>query len=57
MEREEKKIQKKQIFEQHLGDFLENSISKRMVQKDLLAPVLPDKPEKKTWYRVPAQRR
>ena len=49
----EKRKIRKQILEQHLGDFLENSISKRIVEKDLLAPVLPEKPEKKVWYRVP----
>ncbi len=49
----EKRKLRKQMLEQHLGDFLENSISKRIVEKDLLAPVLPEKPEKKVWYRVP----
>ena len=49
----EKRKIRKQMLEQHLGDFLENSISKRIVEKDLLAPVLPEKPEKKVWYRVP----
>ena len=44
---------RKQMLEQHLGDFLENSISRRIVEKDLLAPVLPENPEKKKWYRVP----
>ncbi len=50
--REKRKI-RKQMLEQHLGDFLENSIGKRIVDKDMQAPILPENPEKKIWYRVP----
>ncbi len=45
----EKRIERKQ----KLGDFVENSIGKTIVDRDLLAPVLPNNPEKKVWYKVP----
>ncbi|WP_408070881.1 pectin acetylesterase-family hydrolase [Butyrivibrio sp. JL13D10] len=37
---------------QHLGDFVENSIGKTIVDFDLIAPELPEDPEDNTWYRV-----
>ncbi|WP_035797887.1 pectin acetylesterase-family hydrolase [Butyrivibrio sp. MB2005] len=49
----EKRQIRKQMLELHLGDFVENSIGKRIVEKDMLAPELPEEPEKKVWYRVP----
>ncbi len=49
--REKRKI-RKQMLEQHLGDFVEHSIEKTIVKQDLLAPELPENPEKRTWYRV-----
>ena len=50
--REKRRI-RKQLFEQHLGDFVEHSIGKRLVDMDLIAPELPKDPEKRIWYRVP----
>ena len=52
MDIKEKRKLRKQMLEQHLGDFVEYSIGKRIVDKDLIAPELPEKPEKKKWYRV-----
>ncbi len=53
MDLSEKRKARKQMLNKQFGDFVENSISKRIVEKDLLAPILPENPEKKTWYRVP----
>ena len=50
--REKRKI-RKQMLGQQLGDFVENSIEKRILDKDLQTPIIPDQPEKKIWYRVP----
>ncbi len=44
--------EKRNLRLQQLGDFVENKIDKQMVERDLLAPELPDDPEDKKWYRV-----
>ncbi|MBE5861036.1 MAG: pectin acetylesterase [Butyrivibrio sp.] len=58
MDREEFK-NKRQIRKQkiglQIGDFVDKSISKRIKDKDLLAPILPDDPKSHTWYRVPIE--
>ena len=41
------------VFASKVGDFVENSIGKAIEDKGLLAEVLPEKPKKMTWYRVP----
>ena len=35
------------------GDFVENRIGSRIARSDLSAPVLPEIPEEKVWYKVP----
>ncbi len=52
MNYKEKRILRKQQLGQQIGDFLENSIDKTMVDRDLIAPELPEEPEEKKWYRV-----
>ncbi len=48
----EKRKLRKQLLGKQIGDFVENSIDKTMLDKDLIAPELPDDPEEKKWYRV-----
>ncbi|WP_029321835.1 pectin acetylesterase-family hydrolase [Butyrivibrio sp. AE3004] len=52
MDYREKRRMRKQMLEQQFGDFVENTIGKRIVDRDLIAPELLDDPEKGKWYRV-----
>ena len=43
-------------FAESFGDFIENSVGKVLEDRDRLAPVLPENPEKRQWYRVPLEK-
>lgn len=42
----------RKLRKQQFGDFVEKSIGKTIVDRDLIAPLLPENPETKKWYRV-----